>query len=113
MPPPSQFPSAGLFSKVDIDLNALARQLPSSDADFDTRSTMTSKSLRGLNLTKKEKMKLKHEFLIKSTLIRCLFCQFTESIVICNTKLIQYNFIVTLTAMQLCIFASAGCVLRL
>ena len=86
MAPPSQFPSAGLFSKVDIDLNALAKQLPSSDADFDTRSTMTSKSLRGLNLTKKDKRKLKHEFLTKSTLP-----QFTDhlncrSLEYCNTN---------------------------
>jgi len=63
---PTQIPSVGLFSKVDIDLNALSKQLPSSDADFDVRSTITSKSMKGLNLSKKEKRKLKREFLTKS-----------------------------------------------
>ncbi|KAK2187016.1 hypothetical protein NP493_180g01030 [Ridgeia piscesae] len=62
---PTQIPSVGLFSKVDIDLNALSKQLPSSDADFDVRSTITSKSMKGLNLSKKEKRKLKREFLTK------------------------------------------------
>ncbi|KAI0212934.1 hypothetical protein LSAT2_002070 [Lamellibrachia satsuma] len=62
---PSQLPSTGLFSKVDIDLNALSKQLLSSDADFDTRSAITSKSMKGLNLSKKDKRKLKREFLTK------------------------------------------------
>jgi len=36
------------------------------DADLDTRSVVTSKSLHGLNLKKKEKRKLRHTVWTKS-----------------------------------------------
>ncbi|ELT97756.1 hypothetical protein CAPTEDRAFT_226689 [Capitella teleta] len=53
----------GLFSKLDVDLNALKRQLAGGGGeDDDAKTAITSKSFRGLNIKKKEKMKIKKEF---------------------------------------------------
>ena len=57
----------GIFSKANIDLNAMARDLPGKDFD-DTKSGITSKSLKGMNLKKSEKMKMRKEFFMKSKL---------------------------------------------
>ncbi|KAK2143796.1 hypothetical protein LSH36_812g00055 [Paralvinella palmiformis] len=54
--------SRNIFSKLDIDMNALQRHLVTDD---DTRSTLTSKSLKGLNLTKKDKQQLRRGLWLK------------------------------------------------
>jgi hypothetical protein len=59
------------FSRLDIDIAALSREL--SDNDPETRSAITSKSLKGLNLKKKEKQKLRHELWLKSKYIICAY----------------------------------------
>ncbi|XP_013394804.1 protein FAM207A-like [Lingula anatina] len=53
-----EFPSEGLFSGIQIPDGVLKQQLPD---DFDTRSAITTKSLKGLQLKKKDKKKLRHE----------------------------------------------------
>ena len=53
-----------MFGGLKIDMSAVHKDLP----DFDARSTITSKTTKGLNLTKKDKRKLKHEFWMKSKL---------------------------------------------
>jgi hypothetical protein len=55
----------GIFSKANIDLNAMARDLPGKGFD-DTKSGITSKSLKGMNLKKTDKRKMKREFFMKS-----------------------------------------------
>ncbi|OWF35894.1 ribosome biogenesis protein slx9-like [Mizuhopecten yessoensis] len=50
-----------LFKGLKINKETLKQELP----DFDTRSTITSKSLRGLNMKKKDKRKLKHDLWMK------------------------------------------------
>ncbi|XP_041374491.1 protein FAM207A-like isoform X2 [Gigantopelta aegis] len=50
--------SSNLFSGLNIDPQLLSKKLP---ADFDMRSTITNKSLKGLNLKKKERKKIKHD----------------------------------------------------
>ena len=62
----------GIFSKVDIDLNAMSRDMPGKDFD-DRKSGITSKSLRGMNLKKTEKMKMRKEFFMKSELSRKVY----------------------------------------
>ena len=52
-----------MFSNLNIDIAQLESQLPDLD---DARSMVTTKSLRGMNLSKKDKRKVKHEFLMKS-----------------------------------------------
>ena len=60
-----------MFSKLNIDLDALQKQLnPDGGNDFDGKSGVTSKSLRGLNLKKKDKRKLRHEIWMKSEYLR-------------------------------------------
>ncbi|XP_046380389.1 ribosome biogenesis protein SLX9 homolog [Haliotis rufescens] len=49
--------SDNIFSSLKIDNKALAQKLP----DFDARSTVTSKTFKGLNLKKKDKRKIRHE----------------------------------------------------
>jgi len=68
----------GVFSKLDIDFETLTKRLGESGGrsvgggsvggggdDFDVRSAVTSKSMRGMNLKKKEKKKLRHEIWLK------------------------------------------------
>ena len=48
------------LSKLDVDLNTLEKRLGiGEDGDMDVRSVVTSRSLKGLNLKKKEKRHLK------------------------------------------------------
>ena len=54
--------SENVFSSVNIDNATLKQKLP----DFDTRSCITSKSLKDLKLKKRDKKKLRHELWIKS-----------------------------------------------
>ncbi len=49
-------PRANLFEGVDIDLSRATKELP----DFDARSAVTSKTFRGMNMSKKEKRQIKH-----------------------------------------------------
>ncbi|XP_067686117.1 ribosome biogenesis protein SLX9 homolog [Haliotis asinina] len=49
--------SDNIFGSLKIDNKALAQKLP----DFDARSTVTSKTFKGLNLKKKDKRKIRHE----------------------------------------------------
>ena len=51
-----------MFQNVNIDVTSMQKKLP----DFDARSTVTSKSLKGSNMTKKDKRKLKHDMWMKS-----------------------------------------------
>jgi len=51
-----------MFSGMDIDIEKLEGQLPDLD---DARSVVTSKSFRGLNISKKDKRKVKHDFFMK------------------------------------------------
>ena len=50
------------------DIGSIFQQLREAkvDADLDTRSVVTSKSLHGLNLKKKDKRKLRHTLWTKS-----------------------------------------------
>ena len=50
------------FRGMKITTETLKQNLP----DFDTRSVITSKSFKGLNLKKKDKMKLRHDLWIES-----------------------------------------------
>ena len=51
----------GLFKNINIDLTKATKELP----DFDARSTITSKTFKGLNMSKKEKRKQKHDAWMK------------------------------------------------
>ena len=53
------------FSGVRIDPKELTQQLIDND-DWDTKSAVTSKSFRGLNVKKKDKLKIRHEVWMKS-----------------------------------------------
>ncbi|XP_060074783.1 uncharacterized protein LOC132554489 [Ylistrum balloti] len=57
--PPPTMPQEddNIFKGLKINKDTLKQELP----DFDTRSTITSKSLKGLNIKKKDKQKLRHE----------------------------------------------------
>jgi len=59
----------GAFSKLDIDLAMLTKSLNQGSGvggdNFDTRSSVTGKSLKGLGLKKKEKQQLRHEIWVK------------------------------------------------
>ncbi|KAL4232039.1 hypothetical protein ACF0H5_009617 [Mactra antiquata] len=50
-----------LFEGIDLSKYDIKKELP----DFDTRSTITSKSFKGLNMKKKEKQKLRHDLWIQ------------------------------------------------
>ncbi|KAH3754170.1 ribosome biogenesis protein SLX9 homolog [Dreissena polymorpha] len=52
---------ASLFDGIDMSKYHITTKLP----DFDARSTLSSKSLKGLNLKKKEKQKLRHDLWIQ------------------------------------------------
>merc|ERR1712038_1198448 len=52
----------GIFSNLNIDVGKLENNLPDLD---DARSVISSKSLRGMNMSKKSKRKVRHEFLMK------------------------------------------------
>ena len=52
----------GIFKNINIDLGKATKELP----DFDARSTITSKTFKGMNMTKKEKRKMKHDVWMKS-----------------------------------------------
>ena len=54
-----------IFSKTDIDMNAMKRTMSVKDFD-DTKSRLTSKSFKGKTITKKEKRQLKKDFFINS-----------------------------------------------
>lgn len=72
--------SKSIFDKLDIDEHMLTNDIEIAvksqlgatngqspkDLDFDTRSFVTSKSLKGLKLKKKDIQKLKHEVWRKS-----------------------------------------------
>lgn len=49
------------FAGLNLDLGQLKQKLP----DFDARSQVTNKSLKGLNLKKKDKKKLRHDIWVK------------------------------------------------
>ncbi|CAG2229066.1 unnamed protein product [Mytilus edulis] len=49
------------FANLDLDLGQLKQKLP----DFDARSQVTNKSLKGLHIKKKDKKKLRHDIWIK------------------------------------------------
>lgn len=67
-----------LFKNVNIPaLSLLAQKLP----DFDARSSITSKTFRGQNLKKKDKMKIRQEVWLSSK-----YCAL-YIMVICNTAL--------------------------
>lgn len=53
--------SENMFKGTKINKETLKQELP----DFDARSTITSKSLKGLNMKKKDKKKLRHELWMK------------------------------------------------
>jgi len=56
-----------MFGALNIDIDALTKQLTGGNGeDFDVRSAVTSKSLRGMNLKKKDKQKLRHDVWLKS-----------------------------------------------
>ena len=55
----------GIFRNINIDLNKSTKELP----DFDARSTITSKTFKGMNITKKEKRKMKHDIWMKSKFV--------------------------------------------
>ncbi|XP_052814697.1 ribosome biogenesis protein SLX9 homolog [Mya arenaria] len=52
---------SSLFDSIDLSKYNITTKLP----DFDARSTLSSKSLKGLSLKKKEKQKLRHELWIQ------------------------------------------------
>lgn len=54
-----------MFKGINVDTDMLNKQLP----DFDSRSCITSKSLKGLHMKKKEKQKVKHQLWMKSRTI--------------------------------------------
>jgi len=62
-------PGGGVFSKLDIDLDMLTKSLNQGSSgggvNFDTRSSVTGKSLKGLGLKKKEKQQLRHDIWLK------------------------------------------------
>ncbi|XP_033729102.1 protein FAM207A-like isoform X2 [Pecten maximus] len=60
-PPAPTFEDDNIFKGLKINKETLKQELP----DFDTRSTITSKSLKGLNMKKKDKKKLRHELWMK------------------------------------------------
>ena len=68
LPPVEHSAMEGLFTKADIDMNALTKQLPCNKFD-DSKSALTSKSFKGMNIKKKDKRKLRHEFFLNSKLI--------------------------------------------
>ncbi|XP_050419356.1 ribosome biogenesis protein SLX9 homolog [Patella vulgata] len=53
--------SANLFSGMNIDKTNLTQRLP----DFDARSAITSKTLKGLSMKKKDKLKLRREYFMQ------------------------------------------------
>lgn len=55
---------ANPFSGVTISKATLSQNLP----DFDARSTVTSKSFKGLGLKKKDKIKMRHQLWMESML---------------------------------------------
>ncbi|ESO88047.1 hypothetical protein LOTGIDRAFT_234815 [Lottia gigantea] len=50
-----------IFSTINIDKSKLSQRLP----DFDARSAITSKTLKGLSLKKKDKLKLRREYFMQ------------------------------------------------
>jgi len=62
IPTMTEASGGGVFSNLNIDVGRLENNLPDLD---DARSVISSKSLRGLNMTKKDKRKVKREFLMK------------------------------------------------
>ena len=71
----SSLAAGGLFQNIDIDISSMKKQLP----DFDARSTITSKTLKGSNMTKKDKRKLKHDIWMKSKTLQLVVRYHNES----------------------------------
>lgn len=55
--------TSNVFKNLKIDKEALVQKLPN---DWDTKSAITSTSLKGLHLKKKDRKKLRHELLVQS-----------------------------------------------
>ena len=56
-------PASNVFKNLKIDKEDLVQKLPN---DWDTKSAITSTSLKGLHLKKKDRKKLRHELLVQS-----------------------------------------------
>lgn len=54
--------TSNVFKNLKIDKEALVQKLPN---DWDTKSAITSTSLKGLQLKKKDRKKLRHELLVQ------------------------------------------------
>ena len=55
--------ASNVFKNLKIDKEDLVQKLPN---DWDTKSAITSTSLKGLHLKKKDRKKLRHELLVQS-----------------------------------------------
>lgn len=55
--------TSNVFKNLKIDKEDLVQKLPN---DWDTKSAITSTSLKGLHLKKKDRKKLRHELLVQS-----------------------------------------------